>query len=475
MKNILSQPPFRIAPIAHEFSFGGCLVMIANRIFLVAAGVLSLQACTQHDTLEFTGLGESNVYYFQRSGLPDVNCDGKADLVLAATPSTSPRVILRFSNGTGFYGYSKVQLPANIKFIQMGDVNGDGNDDLVVQAPGHGTAWRWLVYLSNGVDGFEEPRQWAKTATTSVGTLDITDLDGDGKKDLLLWYRFRGEDRAQGRISDGGKFVGGGRGADWWTSPITDALAGVMAQDVNADGKTDLILWYRDYRKGKWYEPKSVFVKQRWVAMLSTGSSFTDGGPKTETGSKNVFTLAGDVNADGKSDLLLVYKGGAFRGPRYRWQARPSTGATYESAGHDWATETEQFETIGLAGFGGNGRDSLLLQREVYSPDRREWKVRLSTGGNRGRFVDSGVWTATKTKDVRVDGIGDLSGDGKDDILLRYILKKEIQWQPRISDGTKFIASDNWASDPKYPGEYLTSLFSSRAGGNSPRCPPPTD
>ena len=363
----------------------------------------------------------------------------------------------------------------------VGDLNGDGKVDLVAQVD-DGSGRHWIGRLSQGT-AFAPSADWTFTSTPGVEIIAMADVNGDGKDDLVLQYDLGATRCWQARLSTGSAFSYNGD----WTSTTTPNVTPVGMADVNGDGKDDLVLQYDlGYTRcwqarlstgsgfvsyGDWTstttpnvtpvgladvnnDGKADLVLQydnnglrNWQARLSTGSSFAWSGDWTSTGSPNV-TPAGlaDVNGDRKADLILQYD---YNGTR-NWQARLSSGSAFVSSG-DWtSTGSPNVTPIGLVDANGDGKADLILQYDYNGT--RNWQARLSSGS---AFVSSGDWASTGSPNVTPIGLADVNGDGKADLVLQYAVSDGLRWQARLSSGAAYISSGDWASYPDKPGYNL--------------------
>ncbi len=201
------------------------------------------------------GTFQPHVDYGSNLGSPvfvaDFNLDGRADLVVGLFKNLSSlSVSILGGNGDGSF-QAPAAVPATAGaypggypvLLATGDMNGDGNEDLVARGPSHlcGTfpAIKSCpgpigLFLGNGDFTF----QTALPATISVES--TSDLNGDGKLDLVGWA-FVNQTR-QSAVS-----LGNGEGS--FQAPLTFAtganttLGAIVAAivDLNGDNAPELI------------------------------------------------------------------------------------------------------------------------------------------------------------------------------------------------------------------------------------------
>ncbi len=204
----------------------------------------------------------------------DFNGDGKADLVVGNGNSNNLSVLL--GNGDGTF-QAAVNYSGAYDWVVTGDFNGDGITDLASLGAGGAS-----VMLGKG-DGTFFPQAIYPTGSGSFG-ISAGDFNGDGRVDLAVSNNGDNDvtillGNGDGTFRTAGRFATGGRPRD------------VTVGDFNGDGKADLGIANN---------------------LDNTVSVLTGNGDGTFQTAANYplatafgwHVVAGDVNSDGKTDLV---------------------------------------------------------------------------------------------------------------------------------------------------------------------------
>ncbi|HYW44248.1 MAG TPA: VCBS repeat-containing protein [Bryobacteraceae bacterium] len=177
----------------------------------------------------------------------DFNRDGKLDVAVAAYGSSAgaPGVFVLLGKGDGtFQAPTTVTAPGGLHpmAVAAADLNGDGIPDLAVElvdAAQSDNPATLAIFLGQGNGTFGAARTFAlQSKSGRAGALAIGDVNGDGKPDIAVCGGDSLSRSVDILLGDG---AGGFREAS--TLPATyDGPVALAITDLNGDGKPDLVV-----------------------------------------------------------------------------------------------------------------------------------------------------------------------------------------------------------------------------------------
>ena len=240
------------------------------------------------------------------------------------------------------------------------------------------------------------------TVTTAPAGLTVTsdrplaaDLDGDRKTELMVW---RPPSGLWEWLSSSSAYAAA-EGAQWGN--ITQGDVPLVA-DVDGDGIDDFLVWRAP--TGTWY----------WLTSSSGYNAAAAGARQWGNASLGDVPLVGDIDGDGKADLMVWRASTAT----FYWLTS-SSGFSYGAAGQRQWGNVALGDVPILGDFDGDGRTDLAVWRQ--STGTWLW-VTSSSAYTSGGSVQ---WGSAAHNDRRF--LRDIDGDGKADLLV---------WRP--SSGTWF-------------------------------------
>jgi len=287
--------------------------------------------------------------------------------------------------------------------LGLGDVNGDGNVDIAAPVP---TSWYGgtqavYLYTSDGSSAFTLAHTFSPGASTNEA--EIADLDGDGYYDIA--YSYFGGVTVQ---------YGSGSATSWTEVDLPSAgneLDGIGIGDLNHDGLLDLV-------STPYFSSKAVRMYVQDPARTWTEVTFRD----TANEAFGIKIL--DLNGDGDTDVVYGSRGEGIKA--FAGNGGGSTGGTsftWTDISSGLPTGGGSWQQLELGDINGDGKPDLISSSDGGSRARvfannlpgdwtelfSEASEQLTTGG-----TSYGANFADINGDGQLDCLGCSWGGGAD-------------------------------------------------------------
>ncbi|MBM4367131.1 MAG: VCBS repeat-containing protein, partial [Deltaproteobacteria bacterium] len=331
---------------------------------------------------------------------------------------TSATTTLNGENTSDNFGYA---------VEAAGDVNNDGYDDLAVGAYGYSSSTGRVYVFHGSASGVSTTAATtldgpASSAYFGAATRGAGDVNGDGYDDLIVG--------AYGYSSSAGAayvYYGSSSGITTSGAVTVSSISGAGTEfgrcvsgagDVNNDGYDDVVIGADKYST----DIGRVYVLHGGAGSLDTTADTTIGG-----GSTSYFGFAcdsaGDVDNDGYDDIVVgAYGYSSNKGRAYVFHGSSSgvSGTATSTFTGGASSYYLGYDVAGLGDVNGDGYDDVAIGMHGYVS--YTGRVRVYHGGASGAdtTVDADLTgsTAGYYFGFGIDGAGDVDGDGYNDVIV---------------------------------------------------------
>ena len=307
----------------------------------------------------------------------------------------------------------------------LGDVDGDGVPEFLVGAPyaSSNSVSTGAVYIVSASNAYAVRTLWGQAAGDQFGrsVAGLGDIDGDGFADLIV-----GAPGTDGAGSDRGALYvySGATGlelASFQGAHDGDQLGWDVAGlgDTNFDGVGDYAA------SAPW---DSVVAPVSGMVTVWSGDSHTPLLVRRSSQPNSLFGWsiagAGDVNGDGRRDLLIgaptEHAGGMVdNGRAYLYSVAAGTGAGALLWSRAGSQQSAQLGTsvAGLGDVDGNGLSDVAIGEPYSDAGGIDSGRVLVCGGANGATIHDLIGDAGHGFGLSVAGPGDVDGDGRADLI----------------------------------------------------------
>ncbi len=301
--------------------------------------------------------------------------------------------------------------------IPAGDLNSDGIEDILVsiyENDGKAMITKITMKAKNGSSGADIWNQTISGNNVYASGNPVKDMNGDGINDIYM--ESSGYDENTRTFSSTLAIKDGSNGDDIWNLTMSDRniwLYGVPVDDLDGDGLQDILVSINEYEPPGNY--KSTLTAKKGSNGNDLWSQYVTGSYAWLYGSQ-----AGDLNGDGKNDVLVVEHN------QDGDTAMSILSATDGYTGKSLWSQTKKaniWDSAWISGIpagdlNGDGNKDVLVTLNEYNQDTQtsSYTVTAVKGSNgaalwnqslKGMFVYMNAYPA-----------GDLNGDKSEDVLI---------------------------------------------------------
>jgi chitodextrinase len=393
-----------------------------NRIFLsiavfVTLCVASSQTLPPHIPFNHIVIDTNGPRSIHSKGVGDINGDGFQDLVVAGT-------------GGGIYWYADPSWTRHTVAlsgggwsadIEVADIDRDGRNDLVV------SDW----YQAQRIGWFKNPGPSGAWVFRVIGAprahdIEVDDLDGDGDIDVVT--------RQQTTPGAAIELWRQNSPTSWSRRTlVAPAGEGLTLGDVDMDGDKDVVIG------GRWYENTGDILGGSWGQWV-----FANNWTHPHT-----FPALGDMNGDGRPDVVLTPSEKPGNTYRTSWYEAPANPKQSRWAEHVIESPVEGVtHALAIADMDRDGDLDVVTAEMHRGSDPDEVRVYVNASGN-GLSWTKQIVSTRGSHNIRIVDIGN---DGDLDIFgANFQSTGQVDLWENMSQGSAAAPAASDSSPPSTP------------------------
>lgn len=389
-----------------------------------------------------TGTSSLNTVVDLQSG--DIDGDGNLDVTVSGTTKSGISIENFFGDGSGGFGSQASQSVGSGTTVKDGlavaDVTGDSAPEIILGTSNAGTS-TITTLINSGTGTFSSSTSNSFSATSITG-LDVGSVGLSANQDLVA-----SATTSTGQLT----MLFAGDGAGTFSTSFSEANSGevsgnIQLQDLNNDGSLDIVQGGRlqggttngvirtfinhssgSFSTSRSYESGSASAGLAIAASTFDGNSSGDvfyAGADGSTGyysrvgalltaqMSGVTSITADFDQDGEIDILSGLSTSTYTTIATQLGNGDST---FDVAITSTLTESGNITHLATGDFNGDGTPDIAFTSSGSTSTSNDDVIGYAIGVGDGTF--SGVTTAIGTPDIYALQVGDVTGDGIDDLI----------------------------------------------------------